>query len=243
MSKNKSLEELLEEELADEGKETKSEEPKATNQEEKEETPSSPTYKVGNRDLTSDQLYEEYQKLQAEFTRRSQELAELKKTKTTETTEPSSSQQPLSPQDAEVLRELKRLGVVTKDEALTKDEIEKLKEELLTTAVSTSSKMSKLEQALDELEEDFDGTDGKPKVERQKILEFIIQNPNTNLTPLQIAKAVYYDDFVKWEASKLSGGVPKTESHGLGSITEPPKSRVSFKDGSIERVVAEALGA
>jgi len=239
MSDKKSLEELLEDELKDEEKEkTQSE---TTNQEKKEETPSSPTYKVGNRDLTPDQLFEEYQRLQSEFTRRSQRLSELEKAKST--TETSSTQQSLSPQDQEVIRELKRLGVVTKDEGVTKDEVEKMREELLTSAVTTSTKMSELKQALDELEEDFDGADGTPKVERQKILDFIVQNPNTNLTPLQIAKIVYYDDFVKYEASKLSSnGVPKTETHGLGKVTEPPKAKYSFKDGSVERAILEQLG-
>jgi signal recognition particle GTPase len=238
MSEKKSLEELLEEELSGEQKETQLE---TTNQEKKEESQSSPTYKVGNRDLTSDQLFEEYQRLQAEFTRRSQRLSELEKAKST--TETSSTQQSLSPQDQEVLRELKRLGVITRDEGVTKDEVEKMREELLTSAVTTSTKMSELKQALDELEEDFDGTDGTPKVERQKILDFIVQNPNTNLTPLQIAKIVYYDDFVKYEASKLSSnGVPKTETHGLGKVTEPPKARYSFKDGSVERAILEQLG-
>jgi len=242
MSDKKSLEELLEDELSGEEKNDNETQNQTTNQEKKEESPTSPTFKVGNRDLTPDQLFEEYQKLQSEFTRRSQRLSELEKAKESDT-ETSSNQQSLSPQDQEVLKELRRLGVVTKDEAITKDEVDGLKEELLTSAVTTSSKMSELRQALDELEEDFDGTDGKPKVDRQKILDFIVQNPNTNLTPLQIAKAVYYDDFVKYEASKISSnGVPKTETHGLGNVTEPPKAKYSFKDGSVERAVLEQLG-
>jgi len=237
MNDKKTLEELLDDELSNETKNTDNNS-LATNQEKKEEAPSSPKYKVGDRELTPDQLYEEHKKLEAEFTRRSQRLAELEKATKAESSEQPSQQQSLSPQDAEVVKELKRLGVLTKDEA------DKLKEEVLTTAVTTSSKMSKLEQALDELEEDFDGEEGRPKVDRQKILDFIIQNPNTNLTPLQIAKAVHYDDFVKYEASKLSsGGVPKTESHGLGRVTEPPKAKYSFKDGSVERAILEQMGS
>jgi len=120
MSDKKSLEELLEDELSGEEKNDNETQNQTTNQEEKEESPTSPTFKVGNRDLTPDQLFEEYQKLQSEFTRRSQRLAELEKAKESNT-ETSSNQQSLSPQDQEVLKELRRLGVVTKDEAITKD--------------------------------------------------------------------------------------------------------------------------
>jgi len=254
----KTTEQLLEEELnrLNAGGDSSSDNQAKTEQKEGTETEPSPTYKVGNRELTPDQLYEEYKRLEAEFTRRSQRLSELEKSlaKPRQSEGEGQKQSTLSPQDQAVVEELRRLGFVPKDEVekLFEERKKEWENEIITRAVRTSAARLELKEALDELEEDFDGSEveingvkvRKPKVEREKILEFIQNNPNTDLSPYEIARVVYHDDFVKFEARQLVGGtsskVPASEEGGLGTPTPPPP-RYSFNDGSVERALAEIL--
>jgi len=102
----------------------------------------------------------------------------------------------------------------------------------------------KLEDALDSLEKDFDGTNGKPKVDRTKILDFIVKNPRTELPLSQIARVIDPEGFARWDIQRLNGGdggkLPFTEGSGSGVI-DPPKVKYTFADGSVERAAADLL--
>lgn len=188
---------------------------------------------------------DKYGQLLPEFTRRSQELAELKKPKT-ESSDKTEDQKPaatdggkqLSPQQLQVLQELKDLGVAFSSdiEKQLDDKLAGIEPKIASRAASMTAVQNQLQTAIEQLEEDYDGTEGKPKVEGKKVLEFIVNNPNTDKSPLEIAKYLYMDDFIKFEAAKMGGkpSLPATEDAGSGAST-PPTPKYSFKDGSAER--------
>lgn len=261
MVKTDNLEELVREELNAQKSGNESQQETNQPQEKKEENQGSgnaslPRYKVGNRELDPDQLYEEYRRAQAALTKAFQEKAELEK-QLTERQSQKQEEQPASRSstDEAVLAELRRLGVYTKEdiEKFKESLKEEIKKEATTEAERKVFTRLTLEEALEELEEDFAGQEEeingikvrRPKVEREKILNYIIQNPGINLSPKEIAQIVYYDDFVKYEAAKYipkpAGNLPKTEDVGLGGQPQPPTPRYSFKDGSVEKAVSEML--
>lgn len=206
------------------------------------------------RELTADQVVEEYKNLQKDYTVKTQELSRLKETPP-ERTPPGNNNSgngngSISPQQQAVIDELRRLNVAFKDEIPDPNKI-------VTQSVQAATSNVQLNQVLDELEEDFDGSTEKvgerevqkPKIDRNKVMDFIVQNPNTDLSPMQIAKALYVDDFVKYESQRQLvqsnvPAVPSTEGNGAGNNGQPPanpKPALSFSDGSAETAVREIL--
>jgi len=193
------------------------------------------------REVDVNQAVEEYKKLLADYTPKSQELAELKKKAPIEqsTATPAKVETPateMSAQDQAILAEMKKLGVITKDELV---EIKKqMGSELVEQTAKVVSSRTDLKIALDELKEDY------PFVDKDKVLGFIIKNPNTELTLLEVAKATHTDNFIELEAKKMQkpakADLPSTEANGVGA-TEPPQVKYNFKNGSAERAVAEIL--
>jgi len=214
---------------------------------------STPLYKVGNRELPPDQLYEEYKRLEAEFTKRSQRIKELETQLTPKPKQEEGRQDEPIPAADKIKEELRKLGVPLKEDL--EEVLKKVKEEAVIDAVKTASARTALNQALDELEEDFGGQEEningmvvkRPKVDRIKVLEFIRDNPSIDKSPFEIAKIVHSDDFIKYEVAKNlaqkggSGSLPKTESEGLGGTPNPPTPRLSFKDGTVERALSELI--
>jgi len=255
------IEESLRKELvgdgdADQKKSDDNSSPKDQPQEpvkEGESDKSTPLYKVGNRELPPDQLYEEYKRLEAEFTKRSQRIKELETQLTPKPKQEEEKQDEPIPAADKIKEELRKLGVPLKEDL--EEILKKVKEEAVVDAVKTTSARTALNQALDELEEDFGGQEEningmivkRPKVDRIKILEFIRDNQSIDKSPLEIAKIVYSDDFIKYEVAKNLaqkgglGSLPKTESEGLGGTPNPPTPRLSFKDGTVERALSELL--
>lgn len=204
---------------------------------------------------TADQVVEEYKKFQTDYTRKIEEI-----NKPQETVKEDKEQTKVDngvitdPKDAAVLAELKnKFKVVTVDD-LTKLFADR-EQAIVTKAVDTSSAKSQLEEALGELETSFDGGKemigetevAKPKVERKAILDYIIANPAIKMSPLEIARHLYFDDFVKYQNAKtLAGGtsgLPKTEGQGSESGSTPPKytKRYDFGDGSTEKAVRDII--
>ena len=200
------------------------------------------------RELSGDQVTEEYRKLQVDYTKKSQELASKK--------DNSLDDDPLkdfSPDEKEIANGLSkilpRLGYVKKDEV--GKEIDAKKSEIIGEAGNFAEVKIKLKSDLDTLEKEFDGetVDSvvKPKVDRNKILNFIKENGTTNLTLSQIARVIDPEAFAKYDVAKLQStsgsgnNLPRTEGAGAGVVT-PPGVRYSFQDGSAERAVKEILG-
>lgn len=199
------------------------------------ETKSDKMYKtLDGREVSADELFKEYDYLSRDYTRKTQELSQLKKSDTE--TKDGETKMELSSQDEAVLKELRRLGVATKDEV--EGILSSRENDLVSKAAKVSTSQMELKDALTELKNDYEFVDTR------KVLDFIVQNPNTNLSPLQIAKAIHTDDFVALEVAKVTGGdkaeLPKTEDGGVGQTT-PPKVKYNFKDGSAERAVSDLL--
>ncbi len=213
--------------------------------------PPAPKYKVGNRELEPDQLFEEYQRLQTDYTKKTQELSEAKKP-TPQSETPAS----LTAADQALVNELTRLGF--KRGGLTEEEFKTQLSAKETEIVQKSSGVAtariELKEALEQLENDFDGSVDpetkvpKPKVDKSKVLDFIVKNPSINLSPLEIAHSLYHDSFVKWEAGKMVGnqaaapGLPATENGGSGHSDAPPTPSFNFQDNSVDRGLENLFG-
>ena len=192
------------------------------------------------KQLTAEQVIEEANRITSENTKLFEENRQLKEGKKPETQskEDGQPEKPeLSSGDQAVLSELKRLGVITEDKL---DEYYNTKERgLITKASQISVSQVRLDEALGELKEDY------PFVEKDKVLQFIIDNPNTQLTPLDIAKAVYTEKFIEIgvkEAKEKETNLPETEGSGVGQGgNTPPAPKYNFQDGSAERAVSEIV--
>jgi len=195
------------------------------------------------RELTGEEVLQEYKSLQGEFTRKSQELSKFKKAPESDEKKDDgkNADKTLTAEEQNLINELKRLGFVKKDEV---DQFFNEKRSSLTSeAAQLAVAQQDLRSAISQLTTEFNGEDGKPKVDGNKVLNFIVQYPQTDLSPLQIAKALDPDAFINYEAGKLTGNkLLKTEdtSSGSGSST-PPAPKYSFGDGSAEKAVAELL--
>ena len=191
------------------------------------------------RMVTAEQLVKEHNSLYTDYHQKSQELSKLR---TPSNQEPSNSDF-TDPKDAALAAELKRLGFVQK--ADVERTITEKGGEIAQSATKRSISAVKLEEALDDLETDFDGSEGKPKVSKEDVLNFIVKNPTLDLSPLQIARTLYYDDFVRWEARNLGGNpnpqVPTTETHGAQVVNPPTPPVYRFNDGSAYRAAMEIL--
>ena len=144
------------------------------------------------RKVTGEQAVEEYRKLQTEFTRRTEELKELKEKSTPKT--------PV--QEAAVLKELKeKYGVVTRDEL--EAERDRIRGEM------------EYNKKIERLEEKFDGKNGYPAFERDKVLAFMqkesLYNPDVayremNREAIKKAEVEEYIKAQKSNPSSISGG-------------------------------------
>lgn len=195
------------------------------------------------REVDVNQAIDEYKKLLADYTPKSQELAELRKEIAAlkavkeEPKEPIKSEpEDISSQDQAILAELKRVG------AITKDQLDELKQQLIREAAQEAAKFAtsraELKVAMDELIEDY------PFINQEKVLSFVANNANPDITLLDAAKATHMDDFIRLEAEKFKlppkAELPSTEASGVGA-TEPPQPKYNFKNGSAERAIAELL--
>jgi len=265
LNMDKKSDKTVEEQLTDtlDGKSDEKEDANLDEKKDSGEPESPPTYTLpGQNDadgkpkqFTGEQVVAEASRLNSENARMAQELSDSKKLTEDKHSTEEVKEVGLTPSEQAVLAELK-----SKFKVMTEEDFEKRmsdrEQEIVKKAARVSTTQSELKQALSELEEDYDGSEeevngvkiAKPKVEQAKVLDFIIKNPNTELSPFEIAQAVYSADFVQYEAKKIaasgaSKGLPQTEEEGAGG-GEPPKGKpVSFKDGSAEQAVREIITA
>jgi hypothetical protein len=100
-----------------------------------------------------------------------------------------------------------KLGVVTRDE------LERMKED------------EALEDYLQALEYTYDGSDGRPKFDRKKVLEFCIQHGISN--PEDGYKLLHYDELVDWYLrQKQQAPKPPPSAQGKVQREIKPKRRV-----------------
>ena len=185
------------------------------------------------REVTGEELKTEYEKLHGEFTRKSQELSKLNKTKDEAASEDEGSKE-LTPTEQAAVKELKRLGFVTKDQTPSGENTG----EIVNKVTKQVTSNIKLEEALDDLVTDY------PFVKKDAVMDFLAKINNPDLTLEQVATALYPDEFVKAKAKQMigeTGNVPQTEGAGAGQNGQPPTPKVSFKDNSIDRALENIL--
>jgi len=203
------------------------------------------------REFTPEQLLQEHEKLHSFSTRQAQELKQLKEKATT--TPPNGSADLTDPKDVALASELKRLGFVRRTDV---DEIVTTKgKEIGSSSATQAITAVQLDGQVREVTSQFNGAKDesvgmeKPKVERKEILDWYISHPGVNLSPLEVARSLHYDAFVKYDAARLNAGkpaaaLPQTEASGVGgaNANPPGKPVLRFNDGSAERAARELLG-
>ena len=238
------VEKLLGDDPSNSGRSTTTTNPNDNSATTENSTPSEKVFELPDgRKVTGEQAIEEYKKLNADYTRKSQELAKLTQNPVKPNNNPS-GEVTLNKEDQALVIELERLGF-TREQSVNKL-IEGAAPKLIEQAAKRSVSTTELNEALTDLEIDFDGSEGKPKINKQDILKWIVANPTTNLSPLDIAHQVYYKDFVSYDAKQLASGatpsnLPATENQGANVTTPPNKPVYSFRDGSALRAAQAML--
>jgi len=180
------------------------------------------------RKVTAEQVYEEYQKLLPEFTKRSQELSELKK-KTEASVEDETARQ--------VREELKKHGVVFKDE------LEQEKNQL----VQSIRQEIEYEQRLKELEKEIDGSDGRPPFRREEVLAHMSKVPIYE--PLKAYEDLHRAKIDEWKIQQFLAkkqGLSTYESVRGRSVGTPPppapsRSVGKMSDNELKNLIVEEL--
>lgn len=185
------------------------------------------------RDLTADQVFEEYGKLIPEFTRRSQRLKELEKTEEEAKSrvekkahEAVAESDMLKNMDPEV-----RAAIVKVVEPVIQKAVGGLKEE------STQREKDKAFQAeLSSLEGKYPGGDGKPKFERSKVLAKMRESDNRDFNPETIYEKLYrkelFDHEVKQALKKQKGGSQLETTGGEGAGKPKSKTPKTFAEAA-----------
>lgn len=129
----------------------------------------------------------------------------------------------LKPQDPkldEVKQVLKQLGYVTKEEV--EAELKRERED------------AQLNLELSRLESRYNGKDGLPKFDRQKVIDYAIQNGITN--PEAAYRQLHFDKIVDWNVKNALGktqGVKSEKSDGSGS------SQAGVTDADLKEAVRQ----
>lgn len=193
----------------------------------KEDVKESKTYKTPDgRELSSDEIYEEYNKLGPEFTRKSQKLAEYEKreSETQErnkrTAEESVSKSPLLDDVPDNVKEaIKQIVSPVIQEALrAKDkEVEKVRSQ------------ETFDRRLVELEKKYPGGDGMKKFDKLEILREMQKPTNEIYDPEVLYQRLHWDSYIDSQikvAMKGKSGGSSTES----TSTEAPRKPGEVKN-------------
>jgi len=184
---------------------------------EKKETKSQPDklYTLPDgREVTGEQVLEEYQKLNTDYTKKSQTLSEIEKKQLTE-----------EPKSDPVLDELKKLGVPLKDEVVTKEDLAKLEERLA------------YQSKLNDLEKTINGSDGKPVFNKQEVIKYMQEHPvyDPEIAYEQLNKDKLKEFEIKQYLEAKNSPSPAAEK---GSLYLPKEERQDFKMKSEDEVTS-----
>lgn len=200
------------------------------------------TYKLPDgREVSADELHQEYtEKLLPEFTRRSQELAKLKKAQEEVESRAKGEAQKAVSED-EVLSQMPPdvQEVLTKfTDARVKGALEEYKAEQ-----RRAQQDAQFEQTLGELEGKYDGSDGLPKFDKQKVVRAMQEPDNKIFDPEAKFRDMHRDEFMDVEikkAMKQKSGGTATEKTGSQTTRKPesktPKSFQEAKKRALSRM-------
>lgn len=213
----KDSEEKTSEETKDSEEESKEKE--ETSEEDKEEEADellSKKVKVGNREVTVAQLVKDHSGLQAEYTKGQQVLkdperlkAYLKSEFNVDLSVPEPEKKPeLDDETKQTLEEGRKLGFITHEDLVTEKKL--WKEEL------------KLEIVLEALEDDIDGSDGRPAFDKVEIAQYMVDEGFRD--PAKAYKDKYETELEAWNKKQETEGkekAPFTEKPTPGEVKLP----------------------
>jgi hypothetical protein len=186
----------------------------------------------GNK-LTSDQLYETYNKIIPNYTRISQELAELKKSQQASKAE-AQAEARSTIEDNKLLKNVPPdvkeaiVSIVSPviDQAFQQREAQKAEQE----------KDRAFDNELKSLAEKYTGKDGLPKFDRNQVLNKMREKGNRDFDPESVYLKLHrkeYDNYLVKQALKQQGGGTQTEITGQSDSTKPSsKTPTSFQEAS-----------
>ena len=172
-----------------------------------------------SKEMTPDELYEHYQKVGPEFTRRSQELAEYKRREAeTEARNKKTAEEAVS-----------QNKLLENVDPAVRDAIVQIVSPVIQDALTAKEKQAEVERnrqdfdkRLTELEKKYPGGGGMPKFDRVAILQKMQDPSNEIYDPEVLYQRANWDAWMDAQikaAMKGKSGTAKTES----TSTEPPK--------------------
>lgn len=187
------------------------------------------------REMTADQVYEEYNKLLPEFTRRSQKLSEYEKEATAREKTASEYAKEAVDADQDVLKNVA---------PEVKDAIVKIVSPVIENAFrereireQKAAEDRAFLQELETLEKEYDGKNGLPKFDRVKVLEAMQAQGNRVFDPRamyqKLNEKAINDRLIKQAMKDQSGN--RLESTGTGGSDREPdaaKAPNGFKEAS-----------
>ena len=118
-----------------------------------------------------------------------------------------------TPTDPETLQYLKQLGFISKDE--------------LNQILQQREEENRLEEYLTNLEAEYDGSDGRPKFNRQEVLKFCVDNGIAN--PEAGYKLLYEKELTEWTLKNASKGpTPPPVTKGSSGAKIPKVKKVTL---------------
>lgn len=205
----------------------------------------SKTYKVDfpdgtSKEMSSDELYDHYQKIGPEFTRRSQELAELKR----------ESQEREASAERDATRKIEENELLKNVDPNVKEAIIQMVKPVITETLLEKEREAEQKAAneafdrkLDKLESDYPGGNGLPKFDRRVVLK-AMQDPNNEIYDPEakfymMNRATFEDHLIK-QALKTKKAGPETETTSSEAPEKPsspsPKTLSEASKRAYERL-------
>jgi hypothetical protein len=124
--------------------------------------------------------------------------------------------------DPETLNYLKQLGFITKDE--------------MNQILQQQKEEEQLETYLTSLEAEYDGSDGRPKFNRQEVLQFCVNNGIAD--PLAGYKLLYEKELNEWTLKNLAKGpTPPPVTKGTRGANIPKPKKITLGSPNSEEEV------
>ena len=181
------------------------------------------TYKVGNRELSADDLHKEYQSLQKDYTKKSQRLADVEKA----FGEGAQTERAARGAAKEVPSDVREAIV-----DIVRPEIQR--------ELKAQRDSSALEQSFESLARTWDGAGGKPKydpeADRTEILEYMGAPGSKVLDPQIVFEILHKEEIRDWDRkqalTKQKGGKQTEKTGGTGERKPKRKQAKSLGEAS-----------
>lgn len=198
--------------------------------------------KLGEREYTNEELSElvglgqrakevgsshgGFDKFVSEWGKKSERIGELKQQlEALEGSKNSSDVGEVEDQLEQARQAAKKIGLVLKDD--------------LDSYYQNRRTAERLVESCQELETKIDGTDGRPKFDTQKVLEFMEQNPGFT-DPERAYKALHLDEVASWSAEQIRKKKPGMTTTTETNTNKSP-ARVTPNKENLWALVAEEM--